>query len=148
VLIGSIIVAGGLIVLIGLLITLVPVPAQQPFDPSRMMTIIPAPSPSPTPTQVLETATPTSPPAIDGISIGSYVQITGTDGQGLRLRSGPGTDHPPRFLGMDAEVFQVKDGPEQSDGFTWWFLEAPYDPGRSGWAASNFLGVVNPPESQ
>jgi len=45
---------------------------------------------------------------------------------------------------MDAEVFEVKDGPKMADNFTWWFLEAPYDPGRSGWAAANYLKVVEP----
>jgi hypothetical protein len=43
---------------------------------------------------------------------------------------------------MDSEVFMVKDGPKDADGFTWWFLEAPYDPQRSGWAASNYLQVI------
>jgi hypothetical protein len=46
---------------------------------------------------------------------------------------------------MEAEVFLVKDGPKQSDGFTWWFLEAPYDPDRSGWAASSYLVMVRNP---
>jgi hypothetical protein len=83
---------------------------------------------------------------VGGISIGSYVQISGTDGAGLRLRSGPGTTNPQRFLGMDAEVFQVKEGPKTADGFTWWYLEAPYDPQRTGWAASEYLKVVSSAE--
>jgi uncharacterized protein YraI len=73
------------------------------------------------------------------------VQISGTEGSGLRLRSGPGTGNPPRFLGMDSEVFSVKDGPKFADGFTWWFLEADYDATRSGWAASQYLTVVANP---
>jgi hypothetical protein len=43
---------------------------------------------------------------------------------------------------MDAEVFEVKEGPKEADGFTWWYLVAPYDTNRSGWAASKFLTVV------
>jgi hypothetical protein len=39
----------------------------------------------------------------------------------------------------------VKDGPQIADDFTWWYIEAPYDPERSGWAASKFLKVINPP---
>lgn len=145
VILASMLVAGGLILVFGLLIFFAPIPASVVSgNPGGAMTMIPAPTSTPVPTRVIETLTPTSPPTVDGISIGSYVQITGTEGQGLRLRSGPGTANPPRFLGMDAEVFQVKDGPKQSDGFIWWFLEAPYDPGRSGWAASQYLSVINP----
>ncbi|MCJ7624469.1 MAG: hypothetical protein MUO76_13275 [Anaerolineaceae bacterium] len=76
------------------------------------------------------------------IAIDIFVQISGTDGAGLRLRSGPGLENPPEFLGMDAEVFKVRDGPIESDGFTWWFLVAPYDENRNGWAASDYLEVV------
>lgn len=76
------------------------------------------------------------------ISIGIFIQISGTDGAGLRIRSGPGLDNPPNFLGMDDEVFNVRDGPVESDGFTWWFLVAPYDENRNGWAASDYLEVL------
>jgi hypothetical protein len=86
--------------------------------------------------------------AVYDVSVGGYVQISGTDGQGLRLRTGPGTGNEPRFLGMDSEVFLVKEGPEEADGFTWWYLEAPYDPARSGWAASAYLTVVNNPADE
>jgi hypothetical protein len=143
----ALLVAGLLIGGIGLLILLLPAPAQPDGQPSALMTIIPAPTATATlqPTSVLPSAT--APVAVGGISQGMYVQISGTEGQGLRLRAGPGTSNPPRFLGMDAEVFQVVDGPKESDGFVWWYLEAPYDPGRSGWAASAYLTIVNQPES-
>lgn len=131
--------------MVGLVLFFSPLPAPSADGQVSALTIIPAPTFTPTPTQVLVTPTPTPPETIDGISIGSYVQISGTEGSGLRLRSGPGTSNPPRFLGMESEMFQVIDGPKQSDGFTWWYLEAPYDPGRSGWAASSFLSVVNNP---
>lgn len=144
----GILVAGGLTFAIGLVVFLSPIPASvSPESPAVAMTMIPAPTSTPEPTKVLATVTPTAPPSIEGILVGSYVQISGTEGQGLRLRSGPGIDNPPRFLGMDAEVFQVKDGPKRSDGFIWWFLEAPYDPERSGWAASKYLAVINPTET-
>ena len=78
-----------------------------------------------------------------GIGLGVFVQIQGTGQDGLRIRSGPGTDKATNFLGMDSEVFKVTDGPVQSDGFTWWFLVAPYDRNRNGWAASNYLTIVS-----
>lgn len=141
----AMLIAGGLIVAILMALFLSPVPNPVVPAAPAVLTIIPAPTLTLTPIKALETPTPTAPVSVDGISIGSYVQISGTEGQGLRLRSGPGTSNPPRFLGMDAEVFQVKDGPKESDGFTWWYLEAPYDPGRSGWAVSSFLAVVTNP---
>ena len=142
----GLLVAGLLTGGIGLL--LLQLPAQEPpvSQPVALMTIIPAPTTTATsqPTSVLPS--PTAPVAVGGISQGMYVQISGTEGQGLRLRAGPGTSNPPRFLGMDSEVFLVQDGPKEADGFVWWYLEAPYDPGRSGWAASAYLTIVNQPE--
>lgn len=146
VLLVALLVAGLLTAVIGLLIFLVPT-GQPPADgPSALVTVIPAPTATATlaPTSVLPS--PTTPVTVDGISQGVYVQISGTEGQGLRLRAGAGTGNEPRFLGMDSEVFLVKDGPQNSDGFTWWYLEAPYDPGRSGWAVSQYLTIVSQPD--
>ena len=42
-------------------------------------------------------------------------------------------------------IFLVKNGPQQADGYTWWYLVAPYDSTRAGWAAANFLAVVPSP---
>lgn len=136
-----------LIAITAVIIVLTSSQGQAPADTGGGMTVIPAPTSTMTPTVVIHTPTATNPPAIDGIYVGAYVQISGTDGQGLRLRAGPGTTNEPLFLGMDAEVFQVKEGPMQADGFTWWFLEANYDPNRSGWAAADYLSVVTPAET-
>ena len=81
-----------------------------------------------------------------GIAVGNYVQITGTGGDGLRIRSEPGLNGESQFLGYDSEVFLVKDGPRQVDGFTWWYLVAPYDQTRVGWAAADFLSYVPAPQ--
>lgn len=140
----SLVVAFGLLLLFGLLIVMTPTPAALTGQPLAGLTVIAAPSPTPTQPPVVGTPTLTTAPSIGGISVGSYVQITGTEGVGLRLRSGAGTSNAPRFLGMDEEVFLVKDGPKTADNLTWWFLQAPYDPSRSGWAASQYLKVVSP----
>jgi hypothetical protein len=118
--------------------------APQAQVPAPIFTVIPAPSVTATSEEVFLTPTPTPTPALTegGIGLGVYVQITGTGGDGLRLRSGPGTSHPHRFIGMEEEVFAVKEGPNPADGFTWWYLEAPYDESRSGWAAGEYLSVV------
>ena len=114
------------------------------FAPADV-TVIPAPtgtsSAPPTPT-IDPFASPTSP---SGIAIGNYVQITGTEGQGLRIRAEPGLDGDFQFLAYDSEVFLIQDGPREVDGYVWWYLAAPYDATRVGWAAADFLTYVPAP---
>ena len=78
-------------------------------------------------------------------ALGVYVQISGTEGQGLHLRAQPGLDSSPLDLGYDSEVFQITGGPQQADGYTWWYLTAPYDQSRSGWAVQDYLSVIPSP---
>ncbi len=110
------------------------------------LTMIPAPTHTaitpPTPT-LDPNVTPTL--AANTIGIGGYVQITGTEGEGLRLRSAPGLAGEQVDLGFDEEVYQVREGPQVVDGYTWWYLVAPYDETRAGWAAADFLAVVPSP---
>ena len=73
------------------------------------------------------------------------MQVIGTGGDGLRLRTGPGLDYDQRFLGLEEEIFQVIAGPQQADGYTWWHLESPHDENRHGWAVSEYLDVVDRP---
>lgn len=112
------------------------------------LTLLPAQTSTPniTPTftpDPLFVGTPTLAPDI--IGVGGYVQITGTDGDGLHLRATPGLSGEPVFLGYDEEVFEVRDGPQESDGYTWWYLVAPYDETRAGWAAAAFLSAIPSP---
>ena len=120
-------------------------PSRPAVVPTALITLIPAPTttpqpPTPEPEQAI-TATLAG-QVIDGIGQGAYVQITNTGGDGLRLRRDPGTASDILFLGYDAEVFKVTGGPQIVDGYTWWYLTAPYDESRSGWAASNYLGLI------
>jgi hypothetical protein len=87
---------------------------------------------------------PPSPPEGE-ISVGAYVQILDTGGAGLRLRSEPGLDGQVLLLGSEAEVFEVKDGPVEMDGYTWWYLVGPFDETRRGWAVANYLKLVQNP---
>src|ERR1041384_2850125 len=72
-------------------------------------TVLPAPTGTsgapPTP-PLHPFAPPTSP---SGIAIGNYVQINGTEGQGLRIRKDPGLNGEFEFLAYDSEVFVVKE---------------------------------------
>jgi hypothetical protein len=118
---------------------------------TAVVTVLAAPTftpilPTTTPVEVITpdvTDLPDPPPG--NISIDSYVQVTGTGGGGLRLREGPGLDRAVRLLGEEGEIFLVVEGPQQADGYTWWYLEGPFDQSRRGWAAANFLRVVQNP---
>ena len=147
VILGALILAGLLLLItaIGIGLTSVTRSPEVGFVPADV-TVIPAPTGTsgapPTPT-IDPFATATSPA---GVAIGNYVQITGTEGQGLRIRSAPGLDGEFQFLAYDSEVFTVQDGPREVDGYVWWYLVAPYDETRVGWAAADFLTYIPAPE--
>ncbi len=139
------------VVLIGLVFLLIFL-SNQGKEPSAVseqvadITIIPSPTETPTlpiTTEVIEmteTVQVVLPPGM--IGIGAYVQVTGTDGSGLRMRAEPGTNTEVLFIAMDEEVFKVVGGPVEKDDYTWWQLEAPYDQTRTGWSAEPFLEVI------
>jgi len=134
-----------LITAIAIGLTASPPSSEAGFAPADV-TVIPAPTGTsgapPTPT-IDPFATATSPA---GVAIGNYVQITGTEGQGLRIRAQPGLGGEFQFLAYDAEVFVIQDGPREVDGYVWWYLVAPYDETRVGWAAADFLTYIPEPE--
>ena len=94
-------------------------------------------------TATLDPFAPTATPT--GLALGNYVQITGTSGEGLRIRSSPSLNADAAFLGYDSEVFVIKDGPRAADGYVWWYLVAPYDDTRAGWAAADYLSYIPAP---
>lgn len=121
-------------------------PASTSEDPAAALTWIPGPSNTPAPSLTpvpTSTATPAfEPPPSGELGLGSTVQIVGTQGSGLNIRNAPGLGTNIQFLAYDAEVFEVRDGPQQVDGLTWWYLVTPFDAGRAGWAAADYLEVV------
>jgi len=146
VILGAIVFAGLLTLLTAMSIGLTTPLQSSPigFAPADL-TMIPAPT-STSNAPATPTIDPFAPsPTPTGLALGNYAQITGTDGQGLRIRSSPGLDGEFVFLGYDSEVFLVKDGPQTVDGYVWWYLVAPYDDTRAGWAASDFLTYIPAP---
>jgi hypothetical protein len=105
--------------------------------------LIPSPT-SPAPVTPTVTGLPVPPPP-GNLSVGAYVQVTGTGGDGLRLRTDPGLNSDVRMLGLEGEVFIVQEGPQEADDYSWWYLVGPFDETRRGWAVSNFLTVVQNP---
>jgi hypothetical protein len=100
-------------------------------------------APEPTATSA---ATPQQEPApAANISIGNYVQVTGTGGDGLRLHDSASVSSKARYVALEAEVFIVKDGPIEADGYIWWYLQDPYSSDSAGWGVANYLTVVQNP---
>jgi len=125
-------------------------PVRTAGVPTAIVVVIPAPSSTqpgvlmPTGTPALTPTVPAS-PAPGVIALGATVEISGTGGEGLNLRNLPGLNSNIQYLGFESEVFLVSDGPQEVDGLTWWYLVGFFDESRSGWAASNFLTVVQNP---
>ncbi len=73
------------------------------------------------------------------------MQISGTEGEGLRLRRDPSLDGEIVYLGLEGEIFLVIGGPVEGDGYLWWQLEAPLNAPSTGWAVSNYLQPAQSP---
>lgn len=76
------------------------------------------------------------------IALGLTIQVSGTEGDGLTVRQGPGKDFTSVFVANEGDKFVVKDGPRQANGFTWWYIVDPADQNRFGWAVQDFMRVV------
>lgn len=152
VLAGAVAIAIGLLCLAAILLsTIRPTPA--PSSPATaVLYVIPYLSPTPPPSTPTvdptqmgpEGSVPPSPPPGE-VAVGAAVQVTGTGGDGLRLRSEPGLQAEVKYLGLEGEIFTVEEGPILADSYTWWFLIAPYDETVRGWAVSNYLKAVQNP---
>lgn len=120
---------------------------QASYAGDALITIIPVPTytPTPVPTRTIvpveiPTATPES-----GIQIDGFVQISGTEGEGLRIREEPSLGAQVAYVGLEGEIFSVIGGPVEGDGYLWWQLEAPLNNTRQGWAVSNYLKPAQGP---
>ena len=110
------------------------------YAPTVSITITP-------PTETAEpsnTSTPTlSPEASGSLTLGSLVEVYGTEGDGLRMRDNVGLDSKIVFIAVESEVFELRDGPVQKDGYEWWFLVNPYNLDKTGWAVSTYLRPID-----
>ncbi len=89
------------------------VPADVTVIPPSTATPSPAPTPSPAGTPGLSNGE---------IGIGAYVQITGTEGAGLRIRSAPGLNSDTVFRGRGSRDVQ---GAGWTQGCRWAYLVVP-----------------------
>jgi len=105
---------------------------------------LPAPIKSLTPT-LDASSSPQVPVRVAEINLGDYVQVSGTGGDGLRLHATAGVSGEVRYIAIDTEVFLVKEGPIDADGYVWWLLQDPYTNNSVGWGVENYLNVVENP---
>ena len=139
----AILIGGGLF--LGLFSLLLLSPSSQSAELATPIVLTienPAPTATIVPTLKPEAEEENANTSEEGIYIGSVVQIFNTEGAGLRLRANPGTSSAVQFVGEELEPFSVINGPTEQDGYIWWYLESPYDKNRSGWAAAEFLQLI------
>ena len=118
--------------------------SQESYTGQAGLTVIPVPTYTITPRPTAPQPTPTE-EVPSRLSVGSYVEISGTEGEGLRLRSSPSLSGEIVYLGLEGEVFFVEGGPQQGDGYQWLKLVAPLNEQRTGWAVTNFLVPAQSP---
>lgn len=115
------------------------VPATPTIPP--VVTLEPTPTPTPTATPV-----PTVPSAL---AKGVYAKVIGTEGAGVSLRAGPGTNNARLDVGTEGSVVLILDGPkadENQGDLVWWFVRN--DKGTEGWAAQTYLQPTLPPGTE
>ncbi len=114
-------------------------------DPTATPTLMPQVAIS-TPTLVAS-VTPTVVPlptstAIPVVEPGASVVVTGSGELQLRVRSSPSLAADTLGTLPDGALLKVLEGPETSDGYTWWKIESTE--GLVGWAAENWLVLAIP----
>ena len=86
------------------------------------------------------TAAQTAPPAAvatAGLAVGDNAQVSGTNGDGLNLRSDAGYDSSVETVAPEGSVVSVIDGPKQDgSGDTWWGVDYS---GTKGWMLDTYL---------
>ena len=120
---------------------------EEPYQGGAVIMVIPVPTATQTPQPTMTPVFLASPTVQmeDGIQQGGYVQVSGTEGEGLRLRTDPSLNEAIAYLGLEGEIFLVTGGPVEGDGFLWWQLEAPLNTSRKGWGVSTYLQPAQGP---
>ena len=98
-----------------------------------------------TPTPVLTAApTPTPAPILPGtIEVGTRVEVIGTGGAGVSIRVEARTNGERLDVANEGDTLLIVGGPEEADGYTWWFLRDESNAAREGWAVSDYLSPID-----
>lgn len=103
-----------------------------------VVTLPPTPTSPPTPTPV-----PTVPAEL---TVNTFARVVGTEGAGVSLRAGPGTNNARLDVLFDDTIVPLLDGPredENAEDFTWWLVRS--ESGTEGWVVEDFLVPSLPP---
>jgi len=76
------------------------------------------------------------------LAVGSAVEVTGTGGDGLNVRSAASTASSVIGILQDGARGMVLEGPVTAGGFTWWRIQ--WSSGLAGWSAGTYLRVPAP----
>lgn len=99
-------------------------------------------TPQPGPTYIVVTGAAPTPVVWPNIT--RFVQVTGTQGLSLRIRSAPGANAETVKLAPDGTRLLIIGEGQQADGALWWRVRDPSD-GKEGWAVSTYLAPVPGP---
>jgi hypothetical protein len=128
------------------------IPGLAPTQPIVEATQPAAATPTIPPVVTLEptlTPTPTLTPvpvAPSELAPNVYAQITGTDGSGVSVRAGPGTNNARLTIAPEGSLVLILEGPradENQDDYIWWFVRA--EDGTEGWTVQEYLIPSLPP---
>lgn len=86
------------------------------------------------------------PPAtpIPGVfTVGVKVEISGTGGDGLRMREGPGTDSQVLYLAREGEDCIILEGPQIDENLIWWKIQSLEEETKTGWSVQTYMTTIN-----
>lgn len=113
---------------------------QQAATPTIPPVVTLEPTATPIPTN---TPTPAAPTALEP---GVYGKVINTEGAGLSVRAGPGTNNARIGIAPESSLVLILDGPRADENlqeFIWWFVRV--EDGTEGWVAQDFLEPSLPP---
>lgn len=110
----------------------IPSAAQTPLATS-------APAPAIVRTPLFPTITPSAEQQ-QGLHVGGTALVANTEGRPLRGRKEPNLKSPVQVSFKEGQNVEVREGPVQADGYTWWHIAGP---GGAGWSAERSAdGVI------
>lgn len=113
--------------------------ARNPSSPEgpRPTAVVWTTTPTPAPTAA---PTPTPAPILPGsLGLGTRIEVIGTGGVGVSIRAEANTSGERLEVAAEGDTLLIVGGPEEADGYTWWFLRDESNPAREGWAVSDYL---------
>ena len=85
----------------------------------------------------------TSAPLIHEVfSVGIKVEISGTGGDGLRMRESPYMDSEVLYLAHEGEDCIIVEGPQIEENLIWWKIQSLEEETKSGWSVQTYMTTI------